>query len=486
MVLGCAVGQAATPARPLNCVDRLKPAERLAGLPAELDGLAYTCLALRSGRHVWVGQAGTEHPRTVLLVHGLGQQAHRDWHAVIPTLARDSHVIALDLPGFGSSESLPQGHDFDALAGAIEQVLAQLAGTRRVQVVGHSLGGAVALHFAHRYPDRLERLVLVDAAGILLKQVFARHLARVALPSVGIAPVDRLLKRLDTRLDGLNRNLIGGLDNRFDFSRWLGQNPGIRNALFGRNTPVDSALGLVEHDFSAAIREVAVPTTVIWGREDGVAPPRTGVLLAARLPDAQLRWIDGAGHVPMKEQPDLFLPLLSEALARTPRPPAATAPPEEAGAASPSNGDVVCRGRSGVAYTGRFERLTLDNCHDIRIHDARLTQLNLVGASATLENVVIDHTGDDGSGGGVALDAQRSQVTATAVQVRGRTAVRSDNSHLDLAGASLRAGEHPLVVTTPSRIYFSVSDIQAPEHAGDVHRVWPAWIVTRPAGSAKD
>lgn len=460
---GACVGVlAAEPASTEPCVE---PVADGASAPApRLARLHYRCLTLQKGQRVLVGEAGLKHPRTVMLVHGLGNNAHRDWGAVVSALAVDYHVVALDLPGFGASPGAPDGYSFPALGRVLAEVVQQTAPGQRVHVVGHSLGGAVSLYFAHAHADKVDRLVLVDAAGILLKMVFAQHIASLRTRQVGIAPLDNLLKGLSERLNGVRRLVFNDLDNRFDFSRWLAQNPGVRNTLLGRYTQVEAGLGLVEHDFTAAIRETTAPTTVIWGREDPIAPLRTGKLLAERMPDARLKVIDGVGHTPMLESPETFKRLLQEALS------APLAPKPAPDAVEPSQGHVLCQNKADQRYSGSFDSLTLENCADARIEGARLKQLTLKSSSVTLDNSVIESKD-------VALTAQQSEVTATGVQLRGRVAISADDSRLDLAGASLHASERNVEMPTPSRLYFSVSDLHGSDYNGDAHLLWH----TRPA-----
>lgn len=458
--LACAAATGAELPSPEPCVERVADAASAAPPPPRLAQLRYRCLALRNGQRVLVGEAGKLNPRTVLLVHGLGNNAHRDWAGVIPALAAKFHVVALDLPGFGASPGSAQAYSFPALGSALAEVLEQTAPEQRVHVVGHSLGGAVSLYFANAYPAKVERLVLVDAAGILLKTVFAQHIASLRSPQVGIDPVDRFLKGLGERVNSLRRSVFSDLDERFDLSRWLAQNPGVRYALLGRYTQVEAGLGLVEHDFTSAIRDTAAPTTVIWGRDDPVAPLRTGTLLAARMPDARLKVIDGVGHTPMQDSPDTFNRLLAEALvAPLPPKPAAEVP-------GPSQGSVVCQNFPNRRYTGRYDSITLENCADARIEGAQLKQLTLKSSSVTIENTVIES--DD-----VALSAQRSEVTATNVLLHGRVAIRADASRLDLAGVSLRASERGVEMPAASRLFFSVSDWQGTDYRGDAHFLWP-------------
>ena len=453
-----AASQAAELHQPEPCIERTGAAA--ASAPVGLAPLRYRCLSLRNGQRVLVGEAGAIGASTVLLVHGLGGNAHRDWARTIPALVAQFHVVTLDLPGFGGSPGAPQGYSFTALGATLAEVLDSTAPGQRVHVVGHSLGAAVGLYFAHAHPARVDRLVLVDAAGILLKNVFAQHMVSRRMPQVGIEPVDRLLKGLEERIDDFRRGAFGRLEEGFDFSRWLARNPDVRNALLGPYTYVDAALGLVEHDFTAAIRETTAPTTVIWGANDPVAPLRTGRLLAGRMPDARLKVIDGIGHTPMLESSDAFNRLLLAGLA-APLPQRPLRPVD-----GPSQGSVVCENRPHARYSGVFDSITLDRCAGARIDDARMKQLTLKSSSLTIENSVIESSD-------VALSAQHSQVTATHVDFRGRVAIRAEHSRLDLAGVSLRANERGVEMPAPSRIFFSVSDWYGTDHNGDAHFPWP-------------
>ena len=315
-----------------------------------LPGLRYDCVEVSRGQHVLAGSAGAG-SEAVLLVHGLGDQAHRDWRYVIPELSKRYRVVAVDLPGFGGSPPLPQGYSFDALAAVLAEVLDRQS-LARVHVVGHSLGGALSLHFAHAYPQRTDRLVLVDAAGMLLKSVYVHHVSQITAPQVGIAPVDRLLDLVDNRINGLKRHITYRFESTFDFSAWLAANPAARIALLGRFTQTDAALGLIEHDFTRTIRETTAPTTIIWGRNDDVSPVRVGELLAGRLPNARLHVIERTGHVPMNEAGQQFMPLLERALTE----------PLPARVSAASDGDAVdgsCRNEADREYSGRFAHVTL-------------------------------------------------------------------------------------------------------------------------------
>lgn len=433
-----------------DCRDSVDPAALAA--QDRIAGLKYTCLRI-DGRRVLVTEAGDAKQPAVLLIHGLGNNAHRDWREAYPALARQLHVIALDLPGFGASDPLPGGYSFEQLDATVVQVARQ-SGLRRFHVVGHSLGAAVSLYFASRHPELVDRQVLIDAAGVLLQQVFTRQLIE-ANRSTGSGALDSLIGVLGADTD----SLIDLVEEQFDISGWVMANPGVADALLGTQIHTDAALGLVKHDFTAALRNVRAPTVILWGSDDTITPLRTGELLAGRLADARLQVIADARHVPMLETPDAFNRLLLNAL--TGPLPAKQSP----AAASPSQGDVECVNRPGAVYSGSFNRLSLSNCPDARIENVRARAIVIENSTAVLKQVSVESDA-------VALEVRNATITGTVLDLNGKVALRADASRLDLAGTRLRASEKAVDVVTPSRIYFSVSEIDAPDYRGDAHLVW--------------
>jgi len=449
----------------LNCVDRLASPDGAKSEFDRLPGVRYTCMELKSGRHVLVAEAGAKDLPAVLLVHGLGNNAHRDWRATVPALTPKFRVALLDLPGFGASETLAQGYSFAGLAAALQEVASQL-GLRRFHLVGHSLGGAVSLYFAQQHPELIERLVLVDAAGILVKPVFVRYLLEANAAAYGMGSLDSVMGVIGPALPGGVDGLLDMLEDQSGMGRFLVDNPGLRGALFGNQVIADAALGLVEHDFTTAIRDVRAPTTIIWGGDDPVTPLRIGRVLAARMPNATLNIIAGAQHMSMNQRPAEFNTLLLQALVDPPKvKQPAPLPPA-------SQGDVRCVDQPQMRYTGTFDTITLTGCTNARIENAWVKQVILDRSSLSLDNVTLNSAD-------VALTSKDSNLKATGGSIAGRIAVRADASRLDLAGVSLRAKEKGVEVQRPSRIYFSVSDYDAPEYRGTAHFVWPPAVLNQ-------
>lgn len=417
-----------------------------------LPALDYRCVRLGSGGHVLVVEAGERTAPAVVLIHGLGDNAHRDWKHVYGRMASQFHVMALDLPGFGASDAVAGGYSFQALDQAIDEVTTGL-GVQRFHLVGHSLGAAVSLYFADRHPERIDRLVLVDAAGVLLKQVFARQL----LESNRASGYGTFADLMGVFGQGRSDQLLDLIEDRLDVGAIMAL-PGVRDALLRAPIHADAAMGLVEHDFTGAIRNVATPTVVIWGEDDNITPLRTGHLLAARMRNARLDIVKGARHMPMTERPDAFNQVLLAALT-------SPVPVQRAPSTGKSQGDAECRDGGDVSFTGVFDRIVVSNCRDVRIEQASLQQLTVEGSSVILTDVSI-------ASRGVALRASSATITGTALDIAGDIALRANDSRIDLAGATLRATSKAFDLTGSSRLYFSVSEIDAPDYRGGVHAVW--------------
>ena len=273
---------------------------------------------------VTVGPARAPGPAAappLLLVHGLGTNGMRDFYPVLAPLVAQRRVIMLDLPGFGRSGRNNLKYAPDRYADVLSRLIAA-HGPGPVDVVGHSMGGAITLFHAAAYPDQVRRLIVVDAAGILHRDAwFGHHLRRVTDPAGLVLP--RVAEKL-----GEIANLLT------DTSRILDPAPDIvlelaplRQKLLGGKPERIAALGLILTDFSEVIAHIQAPTLVVWGADDMVAPLRTGLMLADRLRDAQLVVFPGVGHQVMAQAPLLLVPQTSNATSRWPRRLRRNAPP---------------------------------------------------------------------------------------------------------------------------------------------------------------
>ena len=338
------------------------------------------------------------HAETVVLVHGLGKAAARDWSKLMPALAERYTVLALDLPGFGQSNKGNHHYSPDNFARVLDALVEKRV-PRRFTLIGHSMGGSVALAYVAAYPQRVSRLVLVDAVGVLHRSVYVEHLARVgAQRAIGLdSPwFESVVRAIQNRME--NWPLRGELVLR---------DSDVRQRLLRGDPSAISAFAMVEHDFSRVLRAIAAPTLVIWGAEDIIAPLRSGQALASAIPGARLTVIEGAGHAPQLQFPDRFNPLVIDELDGRQF---AAQPYALQRAPVRGNRAARCNGQRDQEFSGDYESVVLDNCPDARISDARIGRLQAAHSTVRIVNSSIR----DG------IDAKNSRLELTGGTVSGR------------------------------------------------------------------
>lgn len=433
------------------CRERLQTVAALqARLPAAWDvGLAPEPVL---GGQMLVVQAGARSAPPLLLVHGLGQNGFTDWMPVIAPLARQWRVVAVDLPGFGYSSAPQAKLSPTQFARVLERLLAQLAGPPAV-VVGHSLGGAVALRLAADFPARVARLVLVDVAGILHRTAFGKHVTIGQLPSEGWPEV---LKEPTARLRDLGHILVERVFGLPDLTAVLRDNEWLWPLLLRDRSNVNAALALMDEDFTDIVYTLAQPAQLIWGELDTLAPLRTGELLARRLQRAQLHVLRGLGHTPMSQAPNEFLRLLQSVLQQPPLRPSPVPPAD-----GPLQ-DLVCTGEVDRRLGGRYRAVRIERC-------TALQMVDLIAERIEVRDSIVQMTGVQVRSADVALAITNSELVATACDFEGRIAIRSDASRLDLAGCRLQAQAFALQALGRSRLVASVCRIRDALFQGNWH-----------------
>jgi pimeloyl-ACP methyl ester carboxylesterase len=231
----------------------------------------------------------------LLLLHGFSASIYT-WAEALPLLAERHDVIAVDLPGFGGSDIPPY---FDAkLAAVLVPVLMDRLGLERASLAGNSLGGAIAAATAARDPQRVDRLVLLDAAAYNMAPADRPRLLRL-VAAVPVGVVKALPQRPMMRL-GLKQVFFD--DTRVTPERveeYLAPmaRPG---ALAAARQVLANAphLGLPD-----VLRQVRAPTLVIWGAQDAWIPVRDADRFVRDIPGARKVVLDHCGHVPQEEKP---------------------------------------------------------------------------------------------------------------------------------------------------------------------------------------
>jgi pimeloyl-ACP methyl ester carboxylesterase len=291
------------------------PRPRPADLPPELDyEMQYRTIHGYRRAFVHVGKGPA-----LLLIHGIGDSSET-WRNLIPLLARTHTVVAPDLLGHGSSDKPRADYSVAGYANAMRDLLSVL-GVERASVVGHSLGGGVAMQFAYQYPDRCERLVLVSSGGVSRE---VHPLLRLA-STPGAELVLPLLRLRSARL--LGRGVFGllgalgtdiGLDAD-DMVRVFEALPDVtaRRAFVRTLHAVVDLRGQVITMLDRCYLTRGMPTLLIWGRRDAIIPYDHAAVAHSAMPGSRLETFEAAGHFPHHSNPTRFLHLLYDFLATT-------------------------------------------------------------------------------------------------------------------------------------------------------------------------
>ena len=232
--------------------------------------------------------------KCVVLLHGYLESMYV-WDDFAPLLTPSVRVITVDIPGHGISEVKGEVHTMEMVADVLHQMLKSLE-IERVTMVGHSMGGYVALAFCARYPEQLDGLVLLSSTPnpdteakrenrrreiALVRAGKKDALARVA-PEAGFAEQNR--RRLRSYIDDLTECVH------------ITEDDGIVALLGGMMERVDQ---------NEMLRKSAVPQLFILGKKDGYIPVEVAEEIVANHPQAQVAWLEESGHMGFIEEPEV-------------------------------------------------------------------------------------------------------------------------------------------------------------------------------------
>lgn len=256
----------------------------------------------------------------MVLLHGIAGTS-ATWDAVIPRLAEHYDVLAPDLLGHGESAKPRGDYSLGAYANALRDLLEAL-GKNRATLVGHSLGGGIAMQFAYQFLGRCERLVLVDSGGLgrevhPLLRAAALPGAELVLPwlstttSRGVGALVRGMNRLGIRagpdLDETWRSFVS-LREPAARRAFIQTVRGVMD-LSGQRVIANERLYLAE----------GLPTLIVWGENDPLIPVRHARASHERIAGSRLEIFPEAGHFPHRDDPERFAKVLADFI-RTTRP----------------------------------------------------------------------------------------------------------------------------------------------------------------------
>ena len=268
------------------------------------------------GRSVSFIEVGTG--SVLLLIHGMAG-THENWKAVIEPLAQRHAVVAPDLPGHGASATGAGDYSIGGLAAGLRDLLLTL-GHERATLVGHSLGGGIAMQLAYQFPELTERLVLVSSGG--LGPEVSPVLRAAALPGADLfitatakaaikagTAVGRGLAAVGLRPSPDVAEVARGYASLADAGRRSAFLATLRSVMNSGGQSIDASDRL----YLAA----DVPMLIVWGERDPIIPVRHGERAHEAIPGSRLEIFEGVGHLPQLEAPARFVAVIEQFLKET-------------------------------------------------------------------------------------------------------------------------------------------------------------------------
>jgi len=255
----------------------------------------------------------------LLLVHGMAGSSVT-WRHVMPALAKQFTVLAPDLLGQGQSDKPRGDYSLGAYANMLRDLLDAL-GHERATVIGQSLGGGVAMQFAYQFPERCERLVLVDSGG--LGREVTLYLRVLTVPGIeSVFPlfcmpwlrdagnrVATWLGRAGVRSTPASQEIWRSYASLADAEN--------RRAFFRSLRDVIDFNGQAVSALRRLYRVAQLPTLIVWGARDPFLPVSHAIAAHKAIPGGRLEIFDGVAHYPHCEAPERFIEVLVDFIAST-------------------------------------------------------------------------------------------------------------------------------------------------------------------------
>ncbi len=241
----------------------------------------------------------------LLFLHGLGG-TWKDWAENLPAFAATYRVMAIDFPGFGDSDKPEGKYSIDWLTDIVEAFIREKK-LKQVNVIGHSMGGLVALDLAARLHSPVKKLVVTDAVGTGDKSEFISY----AMTKKVMGPETRW-ESFEKFLQGEFRGMVDSFikdqkpKTAREFFESVPKNPLTGNPFLPMTPHVQMTASIIDFDIRPKLASIRQPTLILWGAKDPVAPPQDASFLKKEILQSRLVIFPDSGHSPMIEHPSLF------------------------------------------------------------------------------------------------------------------------------------------------------------------------------------
>jgi pimeloyl-ACP methyl ester carboxylesterase len=254
----------------------------------------------------------------LLLIHGMAGSS-LTWRAIQPELAKKYRVIAPDLLGHGQSAKPRTDYSLGAFAVGLRDLLDEL-GVDSVTVVGHSLGGGIAMQFLYQHPDYCRRLILISSGGLgpdvgWILRLLAAPGAELIMPAIAPSPVLRAGNSVRGWLSGLGLRSPRGAEIWNAYSSFGDRQS--RDAFLRTLRSVVDYRGQAVSALNRLQLRAEMPTLAIWGEQDTIIPVDHAYSVREARPDCRVEIMPGVGHFAHVEAPTEVVNLIDDFIATT-------------------------------------------------------------------------------------------------------------------------------------------------------------------------
>ena len=249
----------------------------------------------------------------VILIHGLGASAEI-WQKNVEALAEQYRVYVPDLVGFGRSDKPSVDYSPSYFTGFINDFMNAL-NIKRTCLVGNSLGGGIALQYALQFPHKVEKLVLVDSAGLGKEVTFPLRL--MSLPVIGELMTRPSRKGVYLYFKPAVGDPVLLTEDFIDLYYELHSLPGAQKSMLRVLRSISNIRGgrtKILRTVMARLHTITVPTLIVWGKQDKVLPVRHAYVANEKILNSKVHILDPCGHMPQFERPEEFNRIVLEFL----------------------------------------------------------------------------------------------------------------------------------------------------------------------------
>ena len=374
---------------------------------------------------------------SIVLIHGVGGSA-ADFEPLVPLLARHYRLIIVDLPGYGLSDKAKSVYAPANYAASWAQGIRQIK-NQPTYSIGHSMGGNITLQIINQAPELAKKIVLIEAAGMLHKYAYSKYVALDKIDDI---------KYINQK----NQNIFAGIIDKInqalpDFTDMVLSKKS-REHLLKNNTTYISAISVMHEDLTDILRQVNTQSLIIWGKEDAVMPYQTAYMLKHFIQQNEFEIIDGAGHSPQKDQPEMVFSAIHQYLNQ----PLQTTK-QKIGLPRKANHTIVdCNNKNTQVDLPLmdYQKLTILNCPGIELHRLTADELHISNSTVDLFNIEINSDS-------TALNLSKSRVVIWGGSIQGTLAFDLQRSQLDLVGVDLYVEKLAGEADKKSQVLASVS-----------------------------